>query len=149
MRIEDEIKQKSFKNEFLKASVNILFTSSWLTTYHAILLKPYKLTVQQFNILRILKGQGENAVTVRLLAERMIDKMSNASRLVDKLVNKKLVERTPCKSDRRQVDIVITKEGLKIVDQVSDVFEKDELLAKNLTKEEAIQLNDLLDKFRG
>ena len=149
MTIEEAIQQKAFNNEYLKAEVNILYTSSWLSGKNALKLKPYNLTEQQFNILRILKGQNGDPVTVRLLMERMIDKMSNASRLVDKLLDKGLVERHPCKTDRRQVDITITKKGLETVDKVSSLFDGYLENEQNLNIEETKQLNYLLDKYRG
>lgn len=150
MRLEEEIKQSKFKDEYHKLGVNIIYSASWMSTRHLQVLKKFNLSIQQFNILRILRGGHPEPASVKLLTERMIDKMSNASRLVEKLKQKGLVERTSCPEDRRQVDIAITKEGIKIVNQASNVLEKEiENTLSVLTKKEAKQLNDLLDKMRG
>lgn len=150
MKLEQEIVTKKFKNEFTKAVVNIIYTSNWLHSRHAKLLKPFGLTNQQFNILRILRGQHPNPATVRLLTERMLDKMSNASRLVEKLRVKGLVGRDTCSQDRRQVNVCITKEGLDLlseIDQMLDDLEQE--YVANITEEEAAELSRILDKMRG
>ena len=149
MRLEEEIKQSKFKDEYHKLGVNIIYSASWMSSKHLHVLKQFNLSIQQFNILRILRGQYPEPASVKLLTERMIDKMSNASRLVEKLKQKGFVERTSCPKDRRQVDIAITEEGRKIVGEASIVMEGE--LNKTLsvlTKKEAKQLNDLLDKMR-
>ena len=118
MKLEQEInQQKPFKNNFQKATINIMFTASWLGKKQADLLKPFDLTIQQYNILRILRGMQGEPATVKLLTARMIDKMSNASRLVDKLLLKELVRREECQDDRRRVDIFITEKGLDFLKQ--------------------------------
>ncbi|MFK7772430.1 MAG: MarR family winged helix-turn-helix transcriptional regulator [Saprospiraceae bacterium] len=150
MRLEEEIKQSKFKDEYHKLGVNIIYSASWMSSQHLQILKKFSISVQQFNILRILKGRYPEPATVKLLTERMIDKMSNASRLVEKLKQKGLVERTSCPEDRRRVDIAITAEGKKIVDQASKILETEINNSLSvLTKKEAKQLNDLLDKMRG
>jgi len=150
MRIEDEINQKKFKNEYQKLGINILFTSTWISSFNMQSLKPYGISWQQFNILRILKGMHPKPATVKLLTERMIDKMSNASRLVEKLKKKGLVERQACDVDRRRVDIVITDAGMKLIAKASKDLEKDMFSnMSSLSDEEANQLNFLLDKLRG
>src|SRR4051812_29759437 len=103
MKLEDEIKQKNFTSIYHKVNINILFTASWLSTQTARILKPYSITPQQYNVLRILRGQNANPASVGLIQERMLDKSSNASRLVDKLLEKKLIDRKTCPEDRRQV----------------------------------------------
>ena len=123
MKIEEEIKQKKFKDVYHKAHINVLFTASWLSKHSTDLLKPYHISIQQFNILRILRGLYPEPATVKLLTERMIDKMSNASRLVEKLKQKGLVERRVCPSDRRRVDVRITEDGLQLLGEVSSVLE--------------------------
>lgn len=149
MRIEDEIKQtKPFLNPQTKALVNLNFTASWLTTSQTQLLKSFGISVQQYNILRILKGMQPEPATVKILIERMIDKNSNASRLVDKLKIKGLVERNACEEDRRRVDVMITEKGLKVLEQTTKVLEKQKDII-HLTDEEALLLSDLLDKMRG
>ena len=111
MKIEKEIQQDEFVNEFHKAHLNILTTASWLNTKTAEILKPYDITWQQFNILRILKGMSPQPASVKLLTSRMIDKMSNASRLVEKLRQKEYVIRVEDVLDRRKVQITLTKKG--------------------------------------
>lgn len=150
MRIEEEIKQQTFANEFQKVHINIMFTSSWLQQRFSGVLKPYGISMQQFNILRILRGMHPEPATIKVLMERMIDKMSNASRLVDKLADKGLVVRTGCDSDRRRVDVQITPKGLQVLDEASAIVQQQMHDAfNNLSETEAIQLNDLLDRLRG
>ncbi len=150
MKIEEEINQKKFKSVYHKAHINVLFTASWLSQNSAQLLKPYKISWQQFNILRILRGMYPEPATIKLLTERMIDKMSNASRLVEKLKNKGYVERRVCPSDRRRVDIEITDKGLRVLDDISRIIEEGlNRKMSTLSQEEAAQLNALLDKLRG
>jgi DNA-binding MarR family transcriptional regulator len=150
MKIEQEInQQKPFTNNYQKAAVNIMFTASWLGKKQSDALKPLDLTIQQFNILRILKGLNGEPATIKLLTERMIDKMSNASRLVDKLLAKELVRRDECQDDRRRVDIFISEKGLKILHKASEALENlftDPHLELNL--EDAGILSDLLDRIR-
>ncbi|MBX9853093.1 MAG: MarR family transcriptional regulator [Cytophagaceae bacterium] len=150
MELESEIKQKKFASEYQKAAVNILYTANWLTYSHTKFMKPYKISPQQYNILRILKGQHPNAASVNLLIDRMLDKMSNASRLVEKLKQKGLVERKQCEKDRRQVDVLITKKGLDLLEKLNKEFDQAEGdYLKNITKDEAKELNRILDKLRG
>jgi DNA-binding MarR family transcriptional regulator len=150
MKIEEEIKQTKFRDQYQKAAINIFFTASWMNSLNAEALKPFNISIQQFNILRILKGMYPEPVTVKLLTERMIDKMSNASRLVDKLNNKNLVERKSCPMDRRRVDVKITDFGLKTVNEASKALEVGiNHKMKNITELEAGQLSDLLDRLRG
>jgi DNA-binding MarR family transcriptional regulator len=149
MEIGKEIKQAKFKNEYQKMLLNLLFTSGWLESKHSMNLKPYGISSQQFNILRILRGQFPKPATVNLLIDRMLDKNSNASRLVEKLRLKKLVERAICKEDRRAVNVIITQKGLDLLaelDKNESAF-LDEL--KNLSEKEAEKINYLLDKLRG
>lgn len=149
MKIGKEIKQAKFKNEHQKMLINILFTSGWLSSKHAGNLKPFGISTQQYNILRILRGQHPKPATVNLLIERMLDKNSNASRLVEKLRLKKLVERAVCLDDRRAVNVAITKKGLDLLielDKQEDKFIED---LKTLSEKEAEQINLFLDKLRG
>jgi len=150
MKLEDEIKQKTFKNEYHKAHLNVLYTSTWLTQHTTEILKTYKISWQQFNILRILRGMQPQPATVKILTERMIDKMSNASRLVDKLEDKGLAQRTTSELDRRQVDIFITQQGLDLVKKASIGIERDlERYMSSISETEAKELNRILDKMRG
>ncbi len=148
--IEEAIQQPTFRNPHHRAQVNILYTSNWLNHRTMLALKPHGLSLQQFNILRILRGRAGQPSTIKLLTERMLDKMSNASRLVDKLKDKGLVSRQECRSDRRRVDIVITRKGLDLLIRASHAVEFEvEARFTNLTDKEASQLSLLLDKLRG
>ncbi|GAB1348159.1 MarR family transcriptional regulator [Ignavibacteriales bacterium] len=149
MRLEEEIKQKKFKDEYQKTVVNLIYTTNWLVSKHAPIMRECGLTVQQYNILRILRGQYPNPATVNLLKERMLDKMSDASRLVDRLLDKGYLIRKTCKNDRRRVDITITQAGLDILATIDVAEEKMYDQLKSITTEEATLLNDLLDKLRG
>jgi len=149
MKIEEEIQQKQFADPYQKASINLLFTASWLHSKQVEYLRPFNISWQQFNILRILKGMSPEPASVKLLMERMIDKMSNASRLVEKLKQKGLVERHSCEMDRRRVEVSITEEGLRIVNAASKVLDTEMCQHQpRIPENEANQLSDLLDKFR-
>ena len=150
MKIEEEIQQKSFKTEYEKAVVNIAVTFNWSNVMVSRLMKEFGLTPQQFNVLRILKGQYPNPATVNLIGSRMLDKMSNASRIVDKLFAKGYVDRKSCPNDRRAVDIIITEKGSKLLEEVNiRLYELFDEKSKALTIEETQQINILLDKFRS
>ncbi|WP_345118020.1 MarR family transcriptional regulator [Hymenobacter algoricola] len=148
MKIEDEIKQPFFKDSFQKAYINLVFTAGWLGQRQAAVFRDYGITLPQFNILRILRGQHPKPATVNLLIERMLDKTSNASRIVDKLEAKQLVTRTTCPSNRRAVDICITEAGLQLLQQMDDAAVPQATGLQNLTPDEAAQLSALLDKIR-
>ncbi len=149
MRIEDEIKQEKFKSEYHKLNVNLLYTVAWINQNANDTLKPYNISWQQFNILRILKGRHPEPATIKLLSERMIDKMSNASRLVEKLRQKGYVERIECELDRRQVDITLTALGLENIEKASTEMEQAmNQQFKHVTNAEAIAMNEILDRIR-
>jgi DNA-binding MarR family transcriptional regulator len=147
-RLEDEIKQPAFKSIHQKAFINLLFTTGWVQTQQSQLFRKYDLTAPQFNILRILRGQYPKPATVNLLIERMLDKTSNASRIVDKLVLKGLVTRQPCPHDRRTVDVLITPAGLEVLRRLDAEDHNIHAGFANLTEEEAAELSRLLDKIR-
>ncbi len=150
MKIEDAIKQAQFKSEYQKASINLMFTVSWMTSSIGQALKPFGISNQQFNILRILRGSHPKTQSVKELTAKMLDRSSNASRLVDKLLDKKLVERSVCPSDRRKVEILITDLGLKLTEEASQEIEKiTESIFSKISKNEAKELNRLLDSLRG
>jgi DNA-binding MarR family transcriptional regulator len=149
MKIEDEIKQtKKFRSEHQRLVVNIMFTSSWLYRTHGQFLKNFGISPEQFNVLRILRGQHPKCANNQLITERMIDKSSNCSRIVEKLKQKGFVDRKENKDDRRHVDITITAKGLALLEKI-DVANNDGILKDNLSVKEAEMLNDLLDKLRG
>ncbi len=150
MKIEQEINQKTFRNEYVKAHINLMFTASWMDQHTNKALKKFGISWQQFNILRILRGMHPEPATVKLLTERMIDKMSNASRLVEKLKAKGLVYRNECPEDRRRVNVGITDKGLEVVGKASEVIEHSiEGSFQHLSTAEAASLNELLDRLRG
>ena len=148
--LEEEINQKDFKNEHQKALVNIQVTSARVTGQMNKMLKPYNISIQQFNLLRILRGANPEPISIKILAERMIDKNSNASRLVEKLRKKELVERTLSAEDRRRVNVIITKEGLNVLSEASNIIETDMFeQMRAISVEQAKQLNLALDQLRS
>lgn len=149
MKIEDEIQQQTFKSTNQKATVNIMYTYFWVKEKLFKALKPYGITLQQYNVLRILKGQYPNGITTSDIRERMLDKMSDASRLVDRLEAHGLAEKRVNPDDRRLVSIRITEKGLKMLEVISAEHGSMDGFMSNLTNEESNQLNTLLDKLRG
>ena len=148
MKIEDEIKQQKFKSAHQKALINLLYTTSWLQSKHQDFFKPYKITAQQFNILRILKGQYPKSISGTEIKSRMLDKNSDVSRLLDRLVTKNLITKKTCPNDKRATDVNITESGLELLKTLEKFQNQiDSVLA--LTEEEALQLSQLLDKSRG
>lgn len=149
MRLEEEIKQKSFKSEYQKLAVNILFTHSWLMFHQKKIFEVHDITTTQYNILRILRGQSPSPISINLLKERMLDKMSDTSRLVERLRVKGFLERNICEKDRRKSDVKITTLGLKVLKELDYVDTEIENKISTITVKEAKTLNDLLDKMRG
>jgi DNA-binding MarR family transcriptional regulator len=149
MSLEQDIKQEKFLNEHEKAAINLLFTSSWLHHANASRLKEYGTTPEQYNVLRILRGSHPKAMMLADVTARMIDKNSNATRLVEKLRQKALVTREICENNRRQVDISITDKGLGLLKKIDAGEEKWLETLKNITRKEAKELNRILDKLRG
>lgn len=149
MSLEEDIGQQRFANEHEKAAINILFTGSWVYSGNAARLKKHGITPEQYNVLRILRGGHPSKMMLADITARMIDKNSNATRLVEKLRQKGLVKRELCESNRRQVDISITEKGLGLMRAI-DAEEAQWIDSlKNITKGEAVELNRLLDKLRG
>lgn len=142
--ISKDINSK-FDNIKVKALINILYTASWITNIQNTFFKPFGISPQQYNILRILNG-ANGQLKVQVIKERMIDRSPNATRLMDKLCAKKLIERIACPGDRRVVHIEITDKGKQLLEAISDNFNDD--ILKNITENEAEQLSDLLDKMR-
>jgi len=149
MRLEEELKQDKFHSAFQKAFLNVLVTSNWLESDTAQKLKPFGISSQQYNVLRILKGQGEKAISVNDIMSRMIDKMSNASRLVEKLRKKELIERVICEHDRRQVDVRINAKGLILLKSVDEEMNNIGEMSAKITGKEAQMLSEILEKIRG
>jgi len=149
MEIEKEIYSNKFENNHQKAIVNLIYTYGWITNLLRQELNKYKITLQQYNILRILRGQHPNPATINLLKERMLDKMSDASRIVDRLVQKELVKRCINSKDRRAVDILISQKGLDLLLKLDIEMSSKNILDKNISSAEAGILSNLLDKMRG
>ncbi|MCR5887118.1 MarR family transcriptional regulator [Hymenobacter sp. J193] len=148
MRIEDEIKQANFQSVYQKVYINLVYTAGWLELRQAAAFKEFNITLPQYNVLRILRGQHPRPSTVNMLIERMLDKTSNASRIVDKLEAKQLVTRRVCPSNRRAVDICITEAGLALLDTMQPMVEQQAHGLHKLSEQEAEQLSHLLDKLR-
>ncbi len=149
MKLEEDIKQKKFRNEFHKLTVNLHYANNWLLNIHKSIFERFGITPNQFNILRILRGQYPESTSINLLKERMLDKTSDASRLVERLRIKKLVKRNRCPNDRRQADVIITEKGLELLEEIDKYDDEFDRALSNLSEDEAKLLNDLLDKVRG
>lgn len=148
MGLKEEIKQSKFRSSHQQAAINIIYTHNWLSHQIRHLLAGEKLTSQQYNVLRILRGSHPEPLSTLQIRERMLDKMSDTSRIVERLVTKKLVEKKTCPTDRRLVDISITDEGLQLLVRIDKKDRQIDDAVKNLSEEEAQQLNYLLDKIR-
>ncbi len=149
MGIDQDIKQENFTSEEQKALLNVIFTGNWVAQQQHELLKPFGLTMQQYNVLRILRGQNGKPMTVLAIIERMLDRTSNASRLVDKLLEKKLVIRRECSNDRRAVDILILPAGLELLSEIDLIQKNWNQRFSKLGTTNLQQLNELLDQFRS
>ena len=150
MKIEDVIKSTVTIDDSKKVILNIIYTQSVIGEKFAEVLKPYDLSSEQYNVLRILRGQKGNPANMCVIQERMIAKNSNTTRLIDKLLLKELVTREVCPDNRRKIEVQITPKGLELLLELDPkVIEHEELFANNLTKEELSQLNHLLEKFRN
>jgi DNA-binding MarR family transcriptional regulator len=149
MPLEQDIQQEKFNNEFEKMSVNILYTSSWIYNLNASRFKAFGITPEQFNVLRILRGSHPKALRLADITCRMIDKSSNATRLVEKLRKKDLLKREICPANRRQVDISITAKGMAMLREIDQEQVAWLEFFKGVSKSEAQELNRLLDKLRS
>jgi DNA-binding MarR family transcriptional regulator len=149
MGLEKDIKQQHFTSENQKLIINLVFTNNWLTEKIRDFLSTEDITLQQFNILRILRGSHPRPLSTLTIRERMLDKMSDTSRIVDRLVLKGLVDKKTCPSDKRLVDISITEEGKKVLATIDQKEEEMMAVITNLNQGEMKMLNGLLDKMRG
>ncbi len=150
MILEEAIKQKTFQDDRIRAAVNIYYTSARLQAFENGVLKPYGISLQQFNLMRILKGQNGKPISISEIGDRMIDKMSNASRLAEKLRLKNLIARKICPQDRRRVEVLLTSEGLEVISKASETMEA--AIAKKLNALSAAEiesLNKILDKVNS
>jgi DNA-binding MarR family transcriptional regulator len=147
MGIEQDIQQPNFRNEFQKMGINLLFTANWLNEQIGKMLSEEGVTQQQYNILRILRGSATPLSTLKI-RERMLDKMSDTSRIVDRLIAKELVVKNTCEKDKRLVDITLSPKGLDLVDQLDQFNERIDALLKGINESEAQMMNQILDKIR-
>jgi len=149
MSIDQDILQSKFRNEHQKAIVNLLYTYNWVTEKSKELFATEDITPQQFNILRILRGSHPTPLSTLQIRERMLDKMSDTSRIVDRLIAKGLVKKGICKDDRRLVDVMITEKGKKLLERLDARQDEIDNIIGNLSKKEATSLSELLDKIRA
>jgi DNA-binding MarR family transcriptional regulator len=149
MKIEAEIRQKEFRNEYQKAAINLVFTNNWLMAKHQNFFTHYGITHKQYNVLRILKGQYPNSISTSDIRDRMLDKSSDSSRIVDRLAGRDLVIKRVCPSDKRLVDVSITDRGLNLLNTIDSNIQELDRFTASLSEDEARQLNVLLDKIRG
>lgn len=149
MSIEDRIKTSRFHDDWHKATVNILFTNNWLSNVLEARASKKNITLQQFNVLRILRGQYPNPASNVMIKERMISSTPDISRLVERIVSKGLITRTKNKSDKRAVDLLITEKGLQLLEELEADMHLSPMLSESLSPDEAKLLSELLDKFRG
>ena len=148
MGIEKEIHQGKFRNSGQKAMLNIMFTYGWINERIKNVLAPEDITPQQYNILRILRGSFPKPLSTLQIRERMLDRMSDTSRIVDRLVGKGLVKKVVCAKDRRLVDVTITEKGQNLLKKLDVEVNDMENISKNLTDKEAETISKLLDKLR-
>ncbi len=148
MTIERVTKLRSFRNEYQKASLNVLFSANWIEDRMKAVLEPENITLQQYNILRILQHAGKPLSTLQI-RQRMLDKMSDTSRIVDRLLKKELVEKKTSEEDKRLVDITITEKGMILLTSLDEKIDEIDNILNKITSEEARLLNRLLDKMRG
>lgn len=149
MKIKEEIQQSRFRNSYQEATINIIYTSGWLTNKHKDFFSEFGITGQQYNILSILRGQHPNKISGAEIKSRMMDKNSDVSRLLDRLILKGLVVKVKCPNDKRAADIEISKSGLAILKLIDSKIDTLDNILENITEAEAEQLSTLLDKLRG
>jgi DNA-binding MarR family transcriptional regulator len=148
MNLEDEIKSNKFESETHKAHINVLFSAAWIRSRFSQFLKQHDLTHEQFNVLRILRGQSPQSICMMDVASRMLDRNSNVTRIADKLLKKNWAARHKSEIDKREVRISITDEGLALLKKMDLLMETEKIHHSNLTNTEAQLLNALLDKMR-
>lgn len=148
MEIGKEIKQKKFESEFHKAHLNLMYTSNWLQSKSKLLLKPYSITSQQYNVLRILKGKHPDSCSAGDILAVMLDKSPDLTRLIDRLIAKDYVSRCVCPENRRKLDIVITNKGTALLKEINPIIKEEFEKLNTITKKEATELSRILDKLR-
>lgn len=149
MDIQHEIKSNSNLDTYKKVVLNVLFTQNILAEQLNEILKPFGLSGEQFNVLRILRGQKQNPANMSCIQDRMVCKTSNTTRLVDKLLIKNYVTRQICTTNRRKIEVNITKDGLEILAELDPkIIAHEQRFSNNLTIQELDTLNNLLEKYR-
>jgi MarR family transcriptional regulator, 2-MHQ and catechol-resistance regulon repressor len=148
MGIEKEIQQSKFRSAYQKASINLIYTLGWIRDKTKCIFEEEDITSQQFNILRILRGSFPQPLSTLQIRERMLEKMSDTSRIVDRLIAKGLVKKITCKNDRRLVDVIITDKGKKLLERLDLKQDQMDSVLGNLSEQDAAILSDLLDKIR-
>lgn len=148
MGIEQDINQTNFRNEFQKAAINFIYTYNWMNEKMKLFFDKEEITSQQFNILRILRGAGQPISTLQI-RQRMLDKMSDTSRIVDRLVLKGLVKKDTCPNDKRLVDVSITDKGRILLEKLDASNEEMDAIFDNFTETDALNFNNLLDQLRA
>ncbi|MEO7983070.1 MAG: MarR family transcriptional regulator [Bacteroidota bacterium] len=148
MSIDQDIQQVKFRNPQQKAAINLIYTLSWMREKTKCIFEAEDITMQQFNILRILRGSFPQPLSTLQIRERMLEKMSDTSRIVDRLIAKGLVKKLTCKNDRRLVDVIITDKGKKLLERLDARQEEIDGVLGNLSEKDANILSDLLDKIR-
>src|ERR1700757_1619920 len=148
MALENEINQRKFRTEYQKARINIIYTYNWLSEKINSIFEEWDITTRQFNIPRIRRGESKPFSTLQI-RQRMLDKMSDTSRIVDRLLKKGLVRKTPNGEDRRLVDVIITSRGRKLLEKIDPLEGEMDKMMTTLSPEEASTLSRLLDKLRN
>ena len=148
MKLEEAIKSSKFKGEKHKALINVMYSAYWIRNNISLVLKEYGVTIEQFNVLRILNGKHPEPMNVKDISSRIIEKSSNVPRIIDRLVLKKLAKRSPSKDDKRETLVSITENGLNLLMEAVKLVDQNREATINLTDAEAKTLNDLLEKMR-
>jgi DNA-binding MarR family transcriptional regulator len=148
-KIEELVKVRQFASPWHRATINIIYTNNWLNVMLEKRAGAKQITLQQFNVLRVLRGQYPNPVTNNLLKERLLTKTPDISRLVDRIVSKGLVSREKNSIDKRAVDLLITDKGLELLQEIENDMMLDDVLPENISVDDCLKLSELLDKFRG
>lgn len=148
MKLEDEIKMKKFASPQIKAELNIYFTANWLHDLSKAVMKPFGITSQQYNVLRILRGKHPEYCAAQDIKEVMLDKSPDLTRMVDRLMEKKLVTRVVCEENRRKLDIGITEKGIKLLEEMEPKMKEHHKRTSRITNKEAEELSRILDKIR-
>lgn len=148
-KIEELVKVKQFANPWHRVTINVIYTSNWLNVMLEKRAGAKQLTLQQFNVLRVLRGQFPSPVTNNLLKERLLTKTPDISRLVDRIVSKGLASREKNHEDKRAVDLLITEKGLQLLSEIEQDMMLEDVLQSSISSEDCLHLSELLDKFRG